>query len=633
MRVSCPFLLVTVMLSLQLARPIGAVVTAQGGAAAPSPMPVISRNAPVFASAQGYPAARANDSDYATYWRSDAVPAWIAYDLSAVPPAHRARVVVVWYGGTQSYDHTVFNGGPGYNLPKDYTLEGNAAAGGGAAPSSGWVTLVSVTGNTYHSRQHVLDFSGYNWLRLNVTASDGSPLNDDVALNMDVHDVSLGVEDDWIFYGDSITASAMDLSPRGVGTFAQLIHASDPPYFPAAEDGGIPFLASYDAVKFIPTWLGIFPGHFVGLSYGSNDANGCTSVDGFYNNYVTMVQAVLDAGKIPVVPTIPWAPTANVQTCGPAFNAKIEALYAAYPQIVRGPDLWTFFSTHRELFSGGDLHPTDEGDAAYRQSWANAMLAAVYYAPTAERYFPQTGYRIESDAFWDYFTHRGGVATFGYPVSRTFTLMGFPTQLFQRQAMQQFPDGSVHLLNLLDPGLMPYRTFNFSTFPAPDPAVTGRAPPVGSPGYAAAVLAFVRQQAPDTWQGLPVGFGQTFNHTVSAQSTASSAVSPALLPALDLEIWGVPTSPPAYDPNNHGVVYLRWQRGVMQYDASCSCTRGILLADYFKAILTGQNLPSDLGQEATGSPFLDQYDPNAANWVHNPAALPGTDLTAAFIPG
>ena len=29
----------------------------------------------------------------------------------------------------------------------------------------------------------------------------------------------------------------------------------------------------------------------------------------FYNNYVTMVQAVVNAGKVPVVPTIPWART------------------------------------------------------------------------------------------------------------------------------------------------------------------------------------------------------------------------------------------------------------------------------------------------------------------------------------
>ena len=31
------------------------------------------------------------------------------------------------------------------------------------------------------------------------------------------------------------------------------------------------------------------------------------------------------------------------------------------------------------------------------------------------RLFAQTGYRVDRDAFWDYFTRRGGVTTFGYP--------------------------------------------------------------------------------------------------------------------------------------------------------------------------------------------------------------------------
>ena len=66
----------------------------------------------------------------------------------------------------------------------------------------------------------------------------------------------------------------------------------------------------------------------------SSDANSCVSATTFYNNYVTMVKAVLAAGKIPVVPTIPWARTANIQNCGTGFVAKIQALYAAYPEIV-----------------------------------------------------------------------------------------------------------------------------------------------------------------------------------------------------------------------------------------------------------------------------------------------------------
>jgi len=257
--------------------------------------------------------------------------------------------------------------------------------------------------------------------------------------------------------------------------------------------------------------------------------------------------------------------------------------------------------------------------------------------PTADRYFAQTGFAVDQDAFWNYFLRRGGLPTFGYPVSRTTQFLGYPTQFFQRQVMQRWPDGSVHLLNLLDSGLMPYPTFNFSTFPAADPQLAAQAPNPSDPDYGTAALAFVRAHAPDSWNGLPVRFAQTYFGTVSPlaafpnQPAASSQVQ-ALLPLIQLEIWGLPTSAPAYDPTNHGFVYLRWQRGVMMYDASCNCTQGVLFADYFKAILMDRDLPVDLAQEAANSPYFAQYAPSQPNWVARPAQLPNTNLTDAFTP-
>ena len=58
--------------------------------------------------------------------------------------------------------------------------------------------------------------------------------------------------------------------------------------------------------------------------------------------------------------------------------------------------------------------------------------------------------------------------------------------------------------------------------------------------------------------------------------------------------------------------------------------QGLLLADYFKALLTGDNLPSDLAAQAKGSPFVGQYAPDRPTGLRQPTALPGTDLTAAF---
>jgi hypothetical protein len=262
---------------------------------------------------------------------------------------------------------------------------------------------------------------------------------------------------------------------------------------------------------------------------------------------------------------------------------------------------------------------------------AVAARPAAAQAPGDPRFFAETGYRIDNDAFWSYFHARGGIANFGYPVSRVFTLRGTPVQIFQRRVLQLNGDGSVGQLNVLDPGLMPYTSFNQAVFPAPDPAVIGAAPPATD---ADAVLAFVRQVAPDTFNGRPVRFFSTFQTTVApAVAFPFGGGSPGLLLGIDLEMWGVPISNPAADPNNANFIYQRWQRGIMHYDVGCNCTQALLLADYLKAIITGQNLPADVDQQSQGSPFYKQYDPTKPLWVRDPGLLPNTDLTNAFTRG
>jgi hypothetical protein len=338
--------------------------------------PVISRDVPAFASSGT--ATDANGDSYDAAWWANAMPAWLVYDLSAVPAAERGQVLVVWYNGSYNYDHTII-GSYSYDMPEDYTIDVNPAPGGGNPPATGWVTRATVKGNHYHSRQHVIDMTGDNWIRINVTAVDGAAENYTPHINMDVYDASYASADDWIFYGDSITAGAMGHDTKGgVKSFAQLINARAPGQFPAQENGGIGYLRSSDGAKYISIWLRLFPGKYVGLSYGTNDANGCASPSEFYNNYVAMVQAVLHAGKTPVIPHIPWGRTTSIQQCGPALNAEIDALYKGFPQIIKGPDLWAFFQSHQQLISSDNIHPTDAGDGAYRQQWANAMLAEVY---------------------------------------------------------------------------------------------------------------------------------------------------------------------------------------------------------------------------------------------------------------
>jgi endoglucanase len=364
-----------------------AVIAVQRRASQASPAAsasqLISRGVPAFASSNSSVASYANDDNYGTEWRSVLTPAWLAYDLSAVPAAKRQQVLAVYYN--DSYGYTT-RYGPHYNNLGSYTIETNTAAGGGQPPASGWTTLVTVTGNTFHSRQHLLDLHGANWVRLNITASDGSALNMDAALNsFDIYDASASpaqLPDDFIFYGDSITAGGMCPCPsNGVGGLPELIHAAQPNRWPVMENGGDPFETSGGAVAAIlgsTGFLSMFPGTYVGLSYGMNDAAGAGGENTYYSNLKQLVVAVLAKGKIPMIPMIGYTNDPSHNANIPAYNAKITQLYSEYPQIVHGPDFWAFFSAHPDLIGANDIHPTGAGYAAMRQQWAATLLSTVY---------------------------------------------------------------------------------------------------------------------------------------------------------------------------------------------------------------------------------------------------------------
>src|SRR5262249_20706011 len=160
--------------------------------------------------------------------------------------------------------------------------------------------LVTVTGNNYHSRQHYIsDFTSdggttpYNWLRMSVSASQGGGGNADVAVKIDVHNVVNGIEDDILVAGDSITSQGFLHTNYAGATVAQLINAQIPANYPVVEDAGIvgwtsasPLTDSGDSTSWFDHWLAIFPGKYVCLNYGTNDANNASVGDpNFANNF------------------------------------------------------------------------------------------------------------------------------------------------------------------------------------------------------------------------------------------------------------------------------------------------------------------------------------------------------------
>src|SRR5207248_700321 len=118
-------------------------------------------------------------------------------------------------------------------------------------------------------------------------------------------------------------------------------------------------------------------------------------------------------------------------------------------------------------------------------------------------------------------------------------------------------------------------------------------------------------------------FQSTFFNTIGTEVGGTD--EPNILGLLALEIWGAPTSKPAYDPSNSNFIYQRFQRGIMHYDKGCGCTQGLLLADYLKELITGQNLPADLALQAANSPLFRS--------LGSAKAPPATAYGNAFTPG
>ncbi len=358
-------------------------------------MPMISKGLPVYTNTQDggvVAAGEANSPDFSGKFRSAFTPSqqnpvWLAYDLSSIPDRLRARALFVWYNEeTSPYDHTLITeiSNPGYNNPGAYTMEANKEAGG-KVPEKGWIKLASVENNTFHSRQHTLDLSGYNWVRIVFTAVDGSKDNMIISVNTGIYSAGKKGADDWIFYGDSITQMAMNHEslncPEGEGTFSMLVNNMAGRFFPVQENGGTGYMKSTDGAKHIGEWLKLFPGKFVAIAYGTNDAWNMMDPEEFYANYETMVKMVLQAGKIPFVPvSIPWSSSQkNIQDYAPILNGKIAELMKKYQQIIKGPDFFNIFKNNPELLSADGVHPSrPEGLFVYRNAWARAAYNAVY---------------------------------------------------------------------------------------------------------------------------------------------------------------------------------------------------------------------------------------------------------------
>lgn len=327
-----------------------------------APMPRISDGLPSYASS-GDPGA-ANDGNVQSIWSAGRLPAWLAYDLSRLPAAQRGRVLVAF----NNFEVAAYYGEeePPDGPPRDYTIETHAGPGGGAPPTDGWTVRAQVRDNLYVAREHVIDIEGANWLRIHVTAATGGH----VGLDLEVYDASNGFIDGWLIMGDSISYMAFSRWISNLPTLLVERGVTDhTPFFDCAALGGT---SSGHGQEVLDRALPVFAGRFVTLNYGTND----NDADFYHESMAALVERVLAAGKIPVIPTVPWPNDNDAhRMLVLELNERLEQIFDAYPDAVRGPDLHAYFQAHPELTAAGDVHPDSD---AVRRVWADWMAETIY---------------------------------------------------------------------------------------------------------------------------------------------------------------------------------------------------------------------------------------------------------------
>ena len=133
-----------------------------------------------------------------------------------------------------------------------------------------------------------------------------------------------------------------------------------------------------------------------------------------------------------------------------------------------------------------------------------------------------TGYSLADPAIAAYFRKHGGAATLGNPISNPMRLLGSRVQLFQRQAIELRPDGSVGALNLVDGDFLPLAAIAGPGM-APDPGLLARLPKPASPGYAQQASAYLDSAAPNEWNGMRVRFGAMYRSMLKCSDLAGAA--------------------------------------------------------------------------------------------------------------
>lgn len=226
---------------------------------------------------------------------------------------------------------------------------------------------VVVSGNNYIFRAHTINFTGYSWIKLVVTSTGASNIDE-----LDMLDASVSSGDWYFFNGDSITASCLVRGTSEGWEERPSFQDNFTDHVPMMTCGGSVGMGADFADANINSYLAAFSAKYQFYVYGTNDLN-WTSVSTFKSLVQSWITKVKAAGRTPILSHVIWAN--NVASYGagnePAFNQAIDELVVSNNLLPAVP-LYEATVNHPEYFSSGDVHPNHLGcQTAWSPTFAN----------------------------------------------------------------------------------------------------------------------------------------------------------------------------------------------------------------------------------------------------------------------
>ena len=153
---------------------------------------------------------------------------------------------------------------------------------------------------------------------------------------------------------------------------------------------GVPGDRSTDGLGDVANIVNAYPlAKYVLLLYGANDAafnvaSGVGKSPGqagylgsFKGNMQQLIDAIRNAGKIPVLAKVLYQTNPNVDARIQEYNQVINELVVQNSLTVTPPDFYTFFKTNPSQLGDG-LHPNGVGYQSMSQLWYNSLVGVVF---------------------------------------------------------------------------------------------------------------------------------------------------------------------------------------------------------------------------------------------------------------